>query len=64
MVSQKARTKVEIAGFTIIHTFLIGKMYSNCTLRSNFLVKMATEVDFKVKEIYLHQGDKTSTASV
>ena len=53
---------MEIAGFIIPHTFLVGKIAPNYILGSNILPKIAAEVDFKAKMLCLHQGDKTKTA--
>ena len=42
MESKEAQTNVEIAGFIILHTFLIGGISANCILDSDFLAKIAT----------------------
>ena len=61
MVSQKFFKKVEIASYTIPHTFLMGEFSQNCLLGSDFLIKMAAEVDFEAKKLLLCQRDKTGT---
>ena len=62
MVSKQAQTNVEISRFNIPYTFLVGKIAPNCILGSDFVVKTASEVDFKVNKLSLYQGDKTKIA--
>ena len=64
MVSKYVQTNVEIAGFNIPYTFLVGKIAPNCILRSSFLTKTAAEVYFKANELFLNQRDKIGTAPV
>ena len=64
MVGKQAQTNVEIAGFNILHTFLVGEIYPNCVLESDFLAKIAVDIDFKVNILRFHQGDKTGIAPV
>ena len=53
---------METARFNIPHTFLMSKIAPNCILGSDFVVKTASEVDFKVNELSLYQGDKIEIA--
>ena len=62
MVSKQAQTSIEIAGFSIPHTFLVGEIAPNCILGSNFLTKTTVEVDIKTNELCLYQGENTKTA--
>ena len=55
---------VEIARFTIPHTFLVGGISPDCILGSNFLAKTAAQVGFKVRKLNLHQRDRTGTTLV
>ena len=61
MISKQAQTKAEIASFTIPHTFFIVGISPDCILGREFLTKMVAKVDFKAKQLHLHQGDKTGT---
>ena len=64
MVSKQAQTNVEIASLNIPHNFLVSKISLNCIFRSDFLAQMAADLDFQVKELCLHQGDKIGIAPV
>ena len=64
MVSKQDQSNVEIARFNIPHTFLVGEISPNCILGSDFLAKIAAEVDFKANKLCLHQGDKIRIALV
>ena len=57
-VSKQAQKNVEITGFSIPHTFLMGEISLNCILGSDFFANTAEEVDFKAQKICLHQRDK------
>ena len=51
MVSKQAKKNREIAGLNIPHTFLLGKIAPNCSLRSNLFSKTSWEVDFKANKL-------------
>ena len=53
-VNQEAQKKLKKACFNIPHTFLMDEIAPNCILGSDFLAKMAAEVDFQAKELCLH----------
>ena len=63
MVSE-AQENVELARFTFSNNFLVGNVSPDCMLGGNFLANTAAQVNFKVKKLPLHQGDKTSRAQV
>ena len=55
---------METVSFTIPHSFLVGEISPNCILRSSFLVKIATEVDYNINKLCLYQGDGNGIALV